>query len=104
MPHHYPNLTAWFLADSQADPDTLFFGALLVGGLLADINAYQAELQGIHDLLVAIEFFCNQYGIAKGGIMVGCDNQGALTQSQWFTNHVPCANVHADLICTITTL
>jgi len=104
MPHHYPNLTAWFLADSQADLDSLFFGASPVGGLPADINAYQVELQGIHNLLVAIEFFCNQYGIVKGGITVGCDNQGALTQSQWFTEHVPCVNAHADLMHVITTL
>jgi len=59
MPHCYPNLatTAWFLANSQADLDSLFFRALPVGGLPTNINAYPAELQGIHDLLVAVEFF-----------------------------------------------
>jgi len=100
MPHRYPNLatTAWFLADLQADPDTLFFGASPVSGPPTEINAYRAELQGIHNLLVAIEFFCAQYDIKEGGITVGCDNQGAPAQAQWFTEHVPCANAHANLI------
>jgi len=97
-------MTAWFLADSQADLDTLFFGASPVGRLPVDINAYRVELQGIYNLLVMIKFFCNQYGIDEGGITVGCNNQGALTQAQWFTEHVPCANAHADLIRAITTL
>jgi len=54
------------------------------------------ELQGIYDLLVAIEVFCDQYSISEGGIMVGCANQGMLAQTQWFTEHVPCVNARAD--------
>jgi len=106
MPQHYPNLAAaaWFLVDSMAAMESLFFGAAPVCGPPPAINAYRAELQGIHDLLVAIEFICNQYDISEGGLTVGCNNQGALAQSQWYTEHVPCANAHADLIRAITTL
>jgi len=106
MPHRYPHLAAaaWFLADSMANMESLFFGAAPVCGPPSTINAYWAELQGIHDLLVAIKFICNQYEISEGGLMVGCDNQGTLAQSQRYTEHIPCANAHADLIRTITNL
>jgi len=68
------------------------------------INTYWVELQGIHDLLVAIKFICNQYSITDGGIMVGCDNQGTLAQAQWYTEHIPGAMTHADLIRAIMAL
>jgi len=36
--------------------------------------------------------------------MIGCDNQGALSQAQHFHEHVPCAVAHADLIWAIMAL
>jgi len=106
MPHCYPNLAtaAWFLAGPMAAMDSLFYKASPVCSPPLVINAYRAELQQIHNSLVAIEFICNQFSITDGGVTVGCDNQGALAQSQWYTEHVPRATAHADLIQAITAL
>jgi len=106
MPHRYPALAtaAWILADSSASPSLLFSGVFTVTGPLASINAYRVELQGIHALLVALEYFCEQRHIMSGGILIGCDNQRALKQAQEFHEQVPCAHPHADLICAITVL
>jgi len=70
----------------------------------SSINVYWVELQGIHALLVALEFFCKQHQIFSGGITIGCDNQGALHQAQQFHKHVPCSNPHVDIIRAITAL
>jgi len=69
------------------------------------INAYWAELQGIHPLLVALEYFCTQWHITSEGITIRCDNQkGALEQAQWFHEQVLCAQPHVDLIWAIMAL
>jgi len=62
MPHCYPNLAtaAWIIADSTASHCSLFSGICTVQGPNDLINAYWAELQGIHTLLVALEYFCSQ--------------------------------------------
>jgi len=57
-------------------------GVCMVSGPPSSINAYQAELQGIHALLVALEHVCSHHHITSGGVTIGCDNQGALSQAQ----------------------
>jgi len=76
----------------------------MVPGPPTSVNAYRAELYGIYALLVALEYFCNERQILSGGITIGCDNQGALSQAQHFQEHVPCAAAHADIIRAITSL
>ncbi len=50
---------------------------------------------------MALKTFCTHYRIKSGGITIGCDNKGALSQVQQFHEHVPCAVAHADLIHAI---
>jgi len=106
MPRRYPALAtaAWILADSGASHPSLFSGVCMVPGPPTSVNAYRAELYGIYALLVALEYFCNERQIFAGGITIGCDNQGALSQAQHFQEHVPCATAHADIIRAITSL
>ena len=106
MPKRYPGwaTSAWFLSDGSASQSQAFYGVSSVGGPVSAINAYRAELHGIYSLLVALEFFCQQKQIDEGGIIIGCDNQGAIHQVQSFHEQVPCATPHADLLRAITTL
>jgi len=97
-------MAAWILVDSSALPHLLFSGICMVMGPLDSVNAYWAELQGIHALLVALEYFCAERQITLGGITIGCDNQGALKQTQQFHKQVMCAHPHTDLIQAITVL
>jgi len=49
-------------------------GITLVSGLTADVNAYRAELHGIHMALMAIKAICTFFGITQeGSIDVYCD-------------------------------
>jgi len=100
MPHRYPALAtaAWLITDGSTSMPSNFSGVCTVSGPPSSINAYRAELQGLHAVLVALEHFCNHRHITSGGVTIGCDNQGALSQAQHFHEHVPCATAHADLI------
>jgi len=53
---------------------------------------------------VALEQFCSFHHIDAGGILIGCDNKGAVHQAQVFHEHVPCRHPHADLLRAITAL
>ncbi len=106
MPRRYSALatSAWIIADSEASHPSLFSGVCMVPGPSSSINAYRAELYGIYAILVALNHFCSQRQIFSGGLTIGCDNQGALSQAQHFHEHVPCASAHADIIRAITNL
>jgi len=95
---------AWFLADASALVPSLFLGVCLVSGPPSSVKAYHAELYGIYTLLVTLDHFCSEHSINLGGVLIGCDNQGALKQAQQFNEHVPCTHPHADVIRAITAL
>jgi len=100
MPHRYPGLAsaAWLLADPLAQKSLLFYGVTPVSGSTLQVNAYQAELYGLYSLLLALERFCSLYHITVGGVLIGCDNKGAIQQAQAFHEYVPCNTHHADLL------
>jgi len=82
----------------------LFWGVCTITSPPDSINVYWAELQGIHALLVTLEYLCTHRQMTSGGIAIGCDNQGTLKQAQQFQEQVSCADPHADLIQAITAL
>ncbi len=100
MPNRYPGLasTAWLLADPLAQKSLLFYGITPVSGSASQVNAYQAELYGLHSLLLALEQFCSHHHITDGGVSIGCDNKDAIHQVQAFHEYVPCNTWHADLL------
>jgi len=75
-----------------------------VGGPASQINAYCVELYSLYSVLVALEFFCQQKRIDCSGIIIGCDNQGAITQVLSFSEQVPCVTPHADILHAILAL
>ena len=92
---------AWLLEDSHLLHLHLCRGIVHVSGPPSAANAYRAELQGIHALLMAIKGLCSFHKITTGLVIVGCDNQGALYQSQQTQELTPCSSAHADLIRAI---
>jgi len=106
MPNRYPGLAAaaWLIADSLAQKPLLFYGVTPVSGSSSQVNAYRAKLYGMYSLLVALEHFCFLLHIAEGGVLIGCDNKGAIFQAQAFHEYVPCNTSHADVLCVITAL
>jgi len=71
---------AWLLEDSRFPHQNLCHGIVHVSGITIDINAYQAELQGLHALLLASKASCSYYSVTSGLVLVGCDNLGALNR------------------------
>jgi len=92
---------AWLLEDSSFPHLQLCRGIVHVSGPPSAANTYRAELQGLHTLLMAIKGLCSFHRITTGSVIVGCDNQGALHQSQQTQELTPCSSDHADLICAI---
>jgi len=45
-----------------------------------------------------LEQFCSLHCSEAGGVLIGCNNKGAVCQAQAFHKHVPCHNLHADLL------
>ena len=50
-------------------------GLAQVSGTKAETNAYQAELQGIHTILMALKAICDFHLIQHGSITIHCDNE-----------------------------
>jgi len=92
---------AWLLEDSRFPHQNLCHGIVHVSGITTDVNAYQAELQGLHALLLAIKAICSYYSVTSGLVLVGCDNLGALHQAQQLQEVSPSNSAHADLIQAI---
>jgi len=93
--------TAWLLEDSLLPQHNLCQGITHVSGPPSKANAYHAELQGLHSLLMVIKGLCSFHQITTGSIIVGCNNQGALHQAQQTQELTPCSTAHANLICAI---
>jgi len=83
MPRRYPHLAAaaWILHSGTA-PAFSCHGVTQVHGQHALINSYQAELQGMHSLLLALVTLCTQHGLSTGHVTVGCNNKGVLSLVQ----------------------
>jgi len=92
---------AWLLEDSRFPHQALCHGIVHVSGVMNDVNAYHAELQGLHALLLAVKAVCSFYSITSGSILIGCNNLGALHQAEQLQELTPCSSAHADLICAI---
>ena len=54
-------------------------GLAQVSGTEAETNAYQAELLGIHTILMALKVICDFHLIQHGSITINCDNAKAST-------------------------
>jgi len=61
---------AWLLEDSRFPHQNLCCSIVHVSGII-DVNAYQAELQGLHALLLAIKAICSYYSVTSGLVLVG---------------------------------
>jgi len=93
--------TAWLLEDSRFPHQAQCHRIAHVSGVTNDVNAYRAELQGLHALLLVVKSVCSFYLITSGSILIGCDNLGALHQAKQLQELTPCSSAHADLIQAI---
>jgi hypothetical protein len=77
-------------------------GALLTNAPTEkDTNAYRAELQGFHAMLMAIEAVCSTQAVTSGSVTLAMDNETAVSQSQYTDLAVPTTSNHNDLIRAI---
>ena len=79
-------------------------GVLRVSGNPKETNAYRAELQGLHAMLMAITILCEFHWITQGSLVLGLDNEkGVSTSLNTYLD--PQANIkHVDLIRAIRRL
>jgi len=99
MPYRYPHLAAaaWIIHSGTPSHATCH-GVTQVHVPSAAVNAYQAKLQGMLSLLLAINHLCALHHLSSGCITIGCDNQGVLHQVLHCT---PGASKHASLLWAI---
>jgi hypothetical protein len=106
---YMPNLSlslasaAWIIEDPEA-PGPACRGACRVSGQPSDTNAYRAELQGIHALLLAATVVCRAHRIGSGALTVGCDCEKGvdLSRPDWLKVNLKCK--HVDLVRAIRRL
>ena len=79
-------------------------GLAQVSGTKAETNAYQAELQGIHTILMALKVICDFHLIQHGSITIHCDNEKGiyLSSHTWLQPSIHIK--HVDLIRAIRKL
>jgi len=94
----------WILSDKQCLSSSICCGVTQVPGQASSINAYRAELYGIHTLLLAINSICTKFNISQGHVTIGCDNKGVISQMTKQYHYVPCSVKHTDIIRAILSI
>jgi len=76
MPSQFPSLVAaaWILTDPIRLSSSACSGVIQANGSPHIINSYWVELQGIHILLQAVHWLCEQHELKLGKLLLGCDN------------------------------
>jgi len=78
-----------------APPMAFIHGALHASSQPSNINAYWAELHGLHAILLATKAICTFHKITFGSITLGYDNfWGILLQAIQHREPTPCSTVH----------
>ena len=89
----------WIILDLNTHQQT--GGVVRVSGTKRETNAYRAELQGLHAMLLAVHTLCKFHQIAQGSIILGLDNEKGVDKSK-DTFLDPTSNTrHVDLIRAI---
>ena len=76
-------------------------GQTLVSGTEKEVNAYRAELQGIHADLLLILAVCSFFEIRQGSAQVYCDNEKGIMLSSKNWLQLALKTKHVDLIRAI---
>ncbi len=92
---------AWILHPGPYPSGIPCHSVTQVHGCPSAINSYQAELQGLHALLLAVNHICVSHQLNSSRLTIGCDNQGVLHHVRHPSPYVPCTVKHADLVCAI---
>ena len=79
-------------------------GVIQTSGEMDDVNAYQLELQGIHELLMVIEAICTIYEITSARIQLGCNNKKVVWLSSTYLPQLSSHMKHVDLVWAIKAL
>jgi len=96
--HRDLGAAAWFLEDSTSPGLHICYGSLHSTGGPGISNAYHAELQGMHAMLLAVSSVCQAFSLPSGMLTLGCDNLGILSQLRYPKEIISCSSKHADLL------
>lgn len=96
---------AWILVDPlQPDTASQCAGLTAVSGSPELVNAYRAELQGIHAILMGVHFLCDYHHVQRGHLAIFCDNMRAVALSKLAPSALRPGLSHLDLLTAICTL
>ena len=87
---------AWILQDLHTGQVT--YGVVRTSGTTTENNAYRAELQGFHTMLMGVTTICTLYHITTGSIVLGMDNEAGVLQCMETMEEPPANTKHVDLI------
>jgi len=75
-----------------------FYGSLHSMGGCGISNTYQAKLQGMHAILLAVCSICQAFSLPYGTVTLVCNNLGVLSQLQYTKETISYSCKHADLL------
>ena len=100
-PEQAPHLAAAAWQLQSTHNNMKIGGVLRVSGTERETNAYRAELQGLHAMLLAIQCLCTYHDIDEGQIILGLDNEKGVQLSTITHLEPPASLKHVDLIRAI---
>jgi len=92
--------SAWLILDSR-NLAHCCHSVCAVAGPPDSINSYQAELHGMHSLLLYLNSVCQLFGISSSQALVACDNSTVISLCRYHGSSPPPDNSHLDLIWAI---
>jgi hypothetical protein len=95
--------SAWIM-QKEVDSRKQCLGECLTSGTIDEVNAYRAELHGVHSLLLALTVLCRVYELKTGSITVACDNNNTVYHTNNGHLDISSSVKHVDLVRAIRRL
>ena len=95
--------SAWIM-QKEAESHEQCWGECLTSGSIEEVNAYRAELHGVHGMFLALTVLCRVHQISTGSITIACDNNNAVYHTNNGCLDVASSVKHADLVRAIRRL
>jgi hypothetical protein len=79
MPHRSTkHTTAAWIMQTEVESPKQCWGKCATSGMTQEVNAFRAELHGVHAMLLALKVLYQVYRITAGSISLACDNNNAV--------------------------
>jgi hypothetical protein len=92
--------SAWIM-QKEVESHVQCWSECLTSGTTEEVNAYRAELHGVHRMFLALTVLCRVYQLKAGSITIACDNNNAVYHTNKGCLDMAALVKHADHVCAI---